>query len=130
MRKHLKRNMNNSDLEQMDGSYEGVIVEVTLEEMWNRHRGKREEHPIITFEDGWRIVPNIGMRRDLVDGFGPESEDWIGSRVRIFLRPMARKDTSGKERRFEKAVECLDSRAVTPQTTASEMVTAAEISWE
>ena len=128
MRRHLKRRMNNGDLEQMGGDYKGVIGDVVMEEMRNRYTAKREEHPVIVFEDGWRIVPNIGMRQALINSLGPESDDWIGGRIRIFLRPMARKGGGGGgPQRFEKAVECLD--APTKTQTAREELGAEEISW-
>jgi hypothetical protein len=129
MRRHLKRRMNNSDLEQMGGQYEGVVVNVVLEEMRNRYTVKREEHPVIVFEDGWRIVPNLGMRRALINSVGPESDDWIGGRVRIFLRPMARKHGGDGPQRFEKAVECLAPQTANPPPTEREELAAAEISW-
>ena len=131
MRRHLKHCLTNSDLEQMGGEHEGVIAEVIEEVMWNRYTKKRETQPVILFPDGQRIVPNIGMRQILIDGFGSETDHWVGKRIRIFLRPMVQKKTNGNGgQRLEKAVECLDTPANEPGTTPSEStLTAADISW-
>ena len=130
MRRHLKRRMTNRDLEQMGGNYDGVIADVVLEEMRNRFKAKREEHPVIAFEDGWQLVPNLGIRKDLVHSLGSESDNWIGASIRIFLRPMTRSNGSGdgKQRR-EKAVECLDAPAAAPETTERKELAADEITW-
>ena len=96
----------------MGGSYEGIIVDVIEAEMRNPFTTEDELLPVIVFSDGWRIVPNIGMRRDLVDGYGRETDTWAGQRIRIFLRPMTRKSSGDEGRlRQEKAVECLDLSA-------------------
>ena len=118
MRRHLKRRMTNHDLEQMGDTYHGVIADVVVEEMRNIYTTKYEEQPVIVFEDGWQLVPNLGIRRDLTDWLGFESDNWIGASIRIFLRPMTRKVGSGdgKQRR-EKAVECLEAPAAEPETT-------------
>ena len=109
MRRHLKRWLTNSALQGMGGSYQGIIVDVVEEEVRNRFKAKHELNPVILFPDGWRTVPNILKRRDLVAHYGPETDIWAGRRSRIFLRPMTRK-YSGDEGRLcdEKAVECLD----------------------
>ena len=109
MRRHLKRWLTNSDLRGLGGSYEGIIVDVVEEEVRNRFKAKHELNPVIVFLDGWRIVPNIGMRRYLDAYYGHETDTWAGRRIRIFLRPMTRKNPGDEGRlRDEKAVECLD----------------------
>lgn len=130
MRRHLKRRMTNGDLEQMGGSYEGVIVEVVLEKMRNPFTTKSEVNPVVSFEDGWRIVPNIGMRRALTENLGPDTDGWIGRQIRVFLRPVQRRAPSGDgKQRLEKAVECLDAPAAEPETAEREELAAAEITW-
>ena len=131
MRRHLKHCLTNGDLEQMGGEYEGVISEVIEEVMRNPYTTERQPQPVILFPDGQRIVPNIGMRQALIDGFGSETDHWVGRRVRIFLRPMVRKNTNGNGgQRFEKAVECLDRPDGQPGTTTREStLTAADITW-
>ena len=130
MRRHLKRRMNNHDLEQMGGTYHGVIADVVVEEMRNPFTAKREELPVIVFEDGWQLVPNLGIRRDLTDWLGSESDNWIGASIRIFLRPMTRKVESGDgKQRLEKAVECLEAPAAEPEMTERKELAADEITW-
>ncbi len=131
MRRHLKHWLNDSELQEMGGAYEGVIAEVVEEQVRNRFTTQREVQPVIVFLDGWRIVPNIGMRRTLVEMFGPETDDWVERRIRIVRRRVARTSTDGEMReRYEKAVECLDTPASEPETTTSESkLTAADISW-
>ncbi len=109
MRRHLKRWLTNSDLRGMGGSYQGIIVDVVEEEVRNRFKGKHELNPVIVFLDGWRIVPNMGIRRYLDAHYGHETDTWAGRPIRIFLRPMTRKspDDEGRQR-DEKAVECFD----------------------
>jgi len=103
MKRHLKRWLNISNLQGMGGSYEGIIVDVIEEKVRNPFAKETQRHPVIEFSDGWRIVPNIGMRRDLIDGYGCETDTWVGRRLRIVLHPMAVVPL-----RYEKAVECLD----------------------
>jgi hypothetical protein len=129
MRRHLKRRMNNRDLEQVGGEYIGVVANVVEEQMWNRFLKERKDQPVLLFADGWGIVPNMGMRRTLIEALGPKSDDWIGGRVRIFLRPMARKHGGDGPQRFEKAVECLAPQTANPPATEREELAAAEISW-
>ena len=109
MQRHLKRWLTISSLQGMGGSYEGIIVDVIEENVRNPFAKETQRQPVIEFSDGWRIVPNIGMRRDLVAHYGPETGTWAGRCIRIFLRPMTRHspDDEGRQR-DEKAVECLD----------------------
>ena len=125
MRQHINRGMTNGDLEQMDGAYAGVIADVVLEEMRNKYTAKYEKNPVIVFEDGWRLVLNFGIRRDLIDSLGSESDNWIGASIRIFLRPMTRKVGSGDgKQRLGKAVECLE-----PAAAERKELTADEVKW-
>jgi hypothetical protein len=122
--------MTNGDLEQMDGAYAGVIADVVLEEMRNKYTAKYEKNPVIVFEDGWRIVLNKGMRKDLLHSLGSESDNWIGASIRIFLRPMTRKVGSGDgKQRLEKAAECLKPAAAEPETAERKELTADEVKW-
>src|SRR5262245_14469278 len=89
MSKHLPRWLNDSALCGMGGRYEGVVAQVVEERV--RNRFKRDVHgkpivasePVIVFEDGWRLVPNIGMRKVMIDAFGLDSDGWIGRRLVI-----------------------------------------------
>ena len=130
MRRHLKLWLNGADLQNMGGSYEGTISAVVEEEMRNGFTTQRTVQPVIVFTDGYRIVPNIGMRRTLVESYGAETDSWVDKRIRVFLRPMTRRDSVKAQSRFEKAVECLD--APTPESEAAAVageLAAADISW-
>ena len=134
MRRHLKRWLNDGELLKMGGSYEVSIVEVVEEQVRNRYTAQRELQPVIVFDDGWRLIPNIGMRRALVEMFGSETDDWVGRRVRVFRRRMVRESANGEMReRYEKAVECVDSdprELTTTSRTEIEELTTADISWK
>ena len=130
MRRHLNRWLNHAELINMGGSYEGTIATVVLEEIRNPFTTQRNALPVIVFTDGYRIVPNIGMRRTLVESYGPETDSWVDKRIRVFRRPMTRRHSVKAQSRFEKAVECLD--APTPKSEATTGVgelAAADISW-
>ena len=109
MQRHLKRRLDNSVLQEMGGSYEGIVVDVVDQKMRNPFTLEHELNPVIVFSDGKRLVPNIGILDVLIAHYGPETDTWAGRRIRIFLRPMTRKnpDDDGPLR-YEKAVECLD----------------------
>jgi hypothetical protein len=114
----------------MGGSYEGTISAVFEEEMRNRFTTQRAMQPVILFTDGYRIVPNIGMRRTVVESYGAETDRWVDKRIQVFLRPMTCRDSVKAQSRFEKAVKCLD--APTPESEAAAVageLTAADIPW-
>ena len=119
MRRHLRRWLTDVPLQKMGGVYEGVIANVVEEEVRNRFTTKREVQPVIEFDDGWRSVPNLSMRRDLVDGFGPDTDTWVGRRLRIVRRLMRNRTTAKASERWEKAVEFPDSTAGEPVGRAS-----------
>ena len=75
------------------------------------------------------------MRTALVEMLGPETNNWIGRRLRIFRRRTVRKNASGGTReRYEKAVECLDQPDREPRTTSApkelDEIAASDIAWE
>jgi hypothetical protein len=81
MTKFLKQLLNDRELLRLGGRYEGVIAAVHVEPMRNRFKGTTGDEPVIVFHDGWRLVPNYGMRLLLIEHFGAESNDWIGRTV-------------------------------------------------
>ena len=135
MRKHLKPRLNNDELLKMGGSYEGIIANVVEETVRNGYTKQRQAEPNIVFMDGWRHIPNIRMRRALIESLGEETNGWVGWRIRIFLRRVERKTADGGMReQYEKFAECIDPpvrepRATTPRKDVEEL-TAADISWE
>jgi hypothetical protein len=90
MSKHLPRWLNDAALSGMGGCFEGVIDDVLEERVRNFYKrdeqtGKplMEKQPVIVFKGGWRIVPNIGMRRTLIEALGAETDRWIGQHLVI-----------------------------------------------
>jgi hypothetical protein len=81
MRKFLKQLLNDRELARLGGRYEGVISAVHVEPMRNRFKNTTADEPVILFADGYRLVPNYGMRLLLIEHFGAESDDWIGRTV-------------------------------------------------
>ena len=135
MRRHLKRWLDNSELLKTGGSYDGIIADVVEETVRNRYTAQRQIEPVIVFTDGWRLIPNIGMRRALVEMLGEETDDWVGVRIRVFLRRVVPKNGDGETReKYNKFVECLDppglQRMSAPEETQVEALTAADIEWE
>ena len=67
-------------LEKRGGSYTGTIESVAVRQMRNPFTTEAVDEPVVTFADGYKLVPNIGMRRDLMAKFGHETDDWCGRR--------------------------------------------------
>jgi len=95
--------------------YEGRILRVEAHRVFNQWKFTKEEIvPVISFDDGWQWIPNIGARRVLTEAWGSETDGWIGRRMAIYLHPVARTElVSGRlVERLEKRVEPLaDGRA-------------------
>ena len=109
MQRYLKRWLTIPPLEAMGDVYDGTILAVNEPVLRNRFTTERERMPVITFRDGWLLGLNLGMRRHLVATWGSETDVWLGRRLRVFLRPMSRRDPDDdRPVRYEKAVECLD----------------------
>lgn len=81
MTKFLKQLLNDRELARLGGRYQGTIAAVHVEAMRNLFKNTTAEEPVIVFEDGWRLVPNYGMRVLLIEHFGAESDEWIGRTV-------------------------------------------------
>lgn len=84
MSRHLKKWLNDQALRELGDVFDGRIVDVVEETIRNRYTAQKTLEPVIVFEDGWRLIPNLTQRTVLVKLFGSDSEDWIGRRVRIF----------------------------------------------
>ena len=119
MRRHLRRWLNDAELERRGGRFDGVIAAVTEETVRNRFTAQRELQPVIAFDDGWRLVPNLTMRRALIEMFGTESNAWIGRRVTIHRQRVERIDkiTGAIRESFQKTVSSSD---VAPGTTIAD----------
>lgn len=138
MRRHVATWINDSLLVQLDGRYEGVISGVTEQVVRNRYTAQQELHPVITFSDGHRLIPNIGARRALIEMFGPKTEGWDGRRLVITRRRIERtnRETGKATSAWEKVVSCPDvhARVVADElhddTAVVEPVTADDIPWD
>src|SRR5262245_1700908 len=106
MTRHLRRWLNDKVLREMGDTYQGRIVSVTEEEIKNRYKGHQKQlEPVITFEDVWRLIPNITQRTSMIAMFGPETDDWIGCEVVVFRHRIPKVDSEGVTReKFEKRV--------------------------
>ena len=85
MGRFVRRMLNRAELMQMSGQYEGVIAEVVEEEVRNSYKRATEVVPMIRFEDGECVIPNIGMRKTLIDALGTDTEAYVGVRVMVYL---------------------------------------------
>lgn len=103
MSRHLRRWLNDATLRRdFSGRYEGVIASVHEELIRNRFTAVKQVEPVITFDDGWRLIPNIGMRRALIEFYGANTDDWIGRRIVVFRSET--RDTKAGTTRWEKRV--------------------------
>jgi hypothetical protein len=92
MTRHLRRWLNDKALRELGDVYDGRIASVTEETIRNKFTAQKQLEPVITFEDGWRLLPNITQRRTLIEFFGPETEEWIGQRVVVFRHYIQKPD--------------------------------------
>jgi hypothetical protein len=120
MRRHVPRYLNNLTLETLGDVYQGVIATVVETEIKNKfRRGAAQIEPVVIFEDGWWLVPNIRMRRALVEMFGWETEDWVGRCVIVSRERVINEKTGEQTDRWEKRIRCGDACDVDHQKGAS-----------
>ena len=93
MSKTLPRWLTNTVVEGLGGEYVGVIESVAMMPVRNPYTTQTSDEPVITFEDGRKIVPNIGMRRRLIAAFGKETDAWFGRRITVRLQQVVTKST-------------------------------------
>jgi hypothetical protein len=134
MRRHVATWINDALLVRLGGSYEGVISGVVEQLVRNRYTAQRERHPVIEFNDGHRLVPNTGMRRALIEMFGPHTEHWCGRKIVVTRRQVERtnSDTGKVTAAWEKVVSCPDIHARIAEDTRPanfEPVNANDIQW-
>lgn len=124
MNRYQRRFLNEAALRQMDGErYEGIIDTVIEEPLRNRFTGTKELQPVIVFDDGWRLVPNITMRQALIAWWGPDTEEWIGRRVIVYRHRAERviEKTNAVSGEVEKHVtERFEKRVMLPVAAAVE----------
>ena len=103
MRTTLPRWLKNDDVKECGGTYTGTVDSVVVRQVRNKFTTETVDEPVITFADGYKLVPNVGMRRDLMDLFGHETDDWCGREITVKLREQVSRRTG--EVRWEKVVE-------------------------
>ena len=81
MSRHLPRWLNETTLRDLGDTYEGRIADVREEKIRNKFRLQKALEPVIHFEDGFKLCPNIGQRRALISFWGAETSAWIGRRL-------------------------------------------------
>lgn len=124
MRQHTKSIwLNVPELTRRGDAYIGVIVSVAAVTVRNPYTCRKEVKPVIEFDDGQKLLPNVGMLRTLMALYGPESDAWVGKRLRVFqvLSPVQRVDKKTGEvvRTYERHVMESIPGAVTPEPVAS-----------
>jgi hypothetical protein len=116
MTRHLKKWLNDAELRRMGDRYEGVVASVTEEPIRNRFTAQKQVEPVISFEDGWRVIPNVGMRKALIEFYGANSDDLIGRRLIVFRHRVERKDANGDTvERWQKSVMRPDNAVEFPR---------------
>jgi hypothetical protein len=82
--------INNAELRSRGGRYSGVVANVTAQEVRNPYakpgEPKKQIQPVIHFEDGCRLIPNVPMRRELKERLGNDTDRWIGEQLVVELR--------------------------------------------
>jgi hypothetical protein len=112
MGKTLPRQITNNELEQRGGSYTGIVRGVAMERKWNKFTREKEEQPVISFTDGYELIPNMGMRRDLIAELGCESDDWLGTQITVCQKwfTFIDKETGEEKERPERYIsDCRDT---------------------
>jgi hypothetical protein len=106
MTRHLRRWLNEATLRELGGDYDGRIVDVVEERLRNRFTAQKALEPVIVFEDGTRLCPNLTQRTALVSFWGPNTDEWVGRRLRVYLhrKEQPDKDTGVMKVRYEKRV--------------------------
>ena len=80
-------------LEAMGGEYVGEIASVRMMPVRNPYTRRTGDEPVITFDDAYKVVPNVGMRRGLIAAFGKETNVWLGRRITVRLQHFTTKNT-------------------------------------
>jgi hypothetical protein len=114
MSRHLPLWINSRLLSSMENRFEGTIIEVVEQTIRNPFTRQRQTEPVLKFEGGYRLVPNIGMRVALCEMFGAETDHWIGERVIVVQVPVT---SANGTVRYEKKIVARD-RAAYPRLAA------------
>lgn len=114
MTRFLHRQVTNDSLLESNRRYEGTVLAVEADTVVNKWRWtttadgkvvpKTELVPRIKFTDGFEWIPNNGARLKLTEAWGPDTDQWVGRRLAIYLIVVARteKGTGRLVERLEK----------------------------
>lgn len=113
MTRHLKRWLTDKALAEIGGEFEGVIASVSEEEIRNRFTAQKSVEPVITFsEGGYKLVLGKTNLQKMINWFGPESNDWVSRRIRIFRQQVESRNAEGLIRvRWQRSILCEDPSA-------------------
>ena len=64
MSKTLPRWLTNDVLQERGGSYTGIVNNLALKPVRNKFTTETVEEPVMTFTDGYKLIPNIAMLAD------------------------------------------------------------------
>jgi hypothetical protein len=110
MNDYIPKLLTNAELLKREGwRYEGRVLRVEPDRVFNQWKLKKEDVPLIKFDDGWSWIPHIGARRALTEAWGSRTDGWVGRRMAVYLQPVARTEkVSGRaEEKLEKRAEPL-----------------------
>lgn len=112
MSRHLKQWLTDRALVDLGGEFEGVVAMVTEELIRNRFTAQRSMEVVVAFdESGYRLILNKGMLTKFIGWFGPESDNWIGRRIRVFRRLVESPNAKGEVRsRWQRDLVCEDTQ--------------------
>lgn len=85
--------MTNEVLKALGGTYSGTVANIVMRQVRNKFTTEDIDEPVITFTDGYKLIPNIGIRRDLMAAFGHETDDWCGREITVRLREVVSRRT-------------------------------------
>ena len=91
MRTTLPKWLTNDAIDARGGSYTGTVENVAMRQVRNKFTAEDVDEPVITFADGYTLVPNIGMRRVLMAAFGDETDEWCDQKITVRLREVVSK---------------------------------------
>lgn len=111
-RRFLKAWLVNKLLDELGGEYEGVIAEVTEETVRSPFSCQKTTECVVHFLDsGYRLVLNKTMLQAMQGWFGPESDNWVGRRLRVFLRRVETTAAGRTRVRWQRSILCEDPHA-------------------
>ena len=93
MRTTLPKWLTNEVLKALGGTYSGTVANIVMRQVRNKFTTEDIDEPVITFTDGYKLIPNIGIRRDLMAAFGHETDDWCGREITVRLREVVSRRT-------------------------------------